>query len=140
MMPINLQSKKKVRLLLIYVVEELGTAKLESINGKTVVNFNILPKPILANHSDKETDILVGSDKDDPILIKYLTKMAKAKTASTFDIRSIYTDKNVRSEDYLSDGEDILVQLSSDTFSDSKDDYTGDINYVDIERVTISFD
>lgn len=128
------------------IVEQLGTAKLETIDGKSVASINILPQPVLATEKDEETDILIGSEKDDPILNEYLARMVAAKQAPSieagvfYEDKLIYEDKSIyeRSEDTLGDGKG--VQLSSNSIHDSKDDYTGNLNYADIERVTISFD
>ncbi|KDM91513.1 hypothetical protein [Photobacterium galatheae] len=123
------------------VVEQLGTAKLETIDGKSVVNINILPQPVLATEKDKETDVLVGSEKDDPILNGYLARMAAAKQAPAMNAGVRYRDHSSRvgSEDYLIDG-DAGVQLNSNSIFDPKDDYQQEANYADIERVSFSFD
>ncbi|GAB6261933.1 hypothetical protein PSSHI_21760 [Photobacterium sp. R1] len=124
-----------------YVVEQLGTAKLETIDGKSVVSINILPQPVLATEKDKETDVLIGSNKDDRALNEYLTRVAAAKQAPAMNAGVSYRDYSSRvgSEDYLING-DAVVQLNSNSIFDPKDDYQQDANYADIERFTFSFD
>ncbi|QUJ68754.1 hypothetical protein KDD30_06560 [Photobacterium sp. GJ3] len=127
-------------------VEQLGTAKIETIDGKSIVSINILPQPILATEKVNETDILVGSEKDDPVLNEYLARMAAAKQAPAMNtgvfFRDSTPDNYLESGDTLTDLNDFteVVQLNSNSIHDSKDDYTGSLNYADIERVSFSFD
>ncbi|MDO6705412.1 hypothetical protein [Photobacterium sp. 1_MG-2023] len=128
-----------------FKVDSFGTARIERLNGKTVINVNVLPEPELAKKSESDTEVSIGmeSGRPDPVLSGYLDKIEKAKASSLFNLGVGYNSDKLgeKNEDYLSDsGGTGFIQLSSNDISDSKDDYKGGFNYSDIERVTISFD
>lgn len=124
------------------IVERLGVVNVDSSDGKSTININIFPEPILADESVNGSLGLDSDGRPHPVLNEYLELFEKAKSATHFDTYVDYRGDSPadRSRDFLSDGGKVPLQLTSNVFSDSKDDYDGETNYADIERVTISFD
>ncbi|UTM58722.1 hypothetical protein L4174_007780 [Photobacterium sp. CCB-ST2H9] len=124
-----------------FIVERLGVVNVDSSNGKSTININIFPEPILADESVNGSLGLDSDGRPDPVLNEYLELFEKAKSATHFDTYVDYRGDSPadRSRDFLSDGGKVPLQLTSNIFSDSKDDYDGETNYADIERVSFSF-
>ncbi|GAB6261934.1 hypothetical protein [Photobacterium sp. R1] len=115
-----------------FPVTTLGYSNLSKKDGKSVFTFKILNELELVEFDSSER-----KEKMDTTVSEYERLVKSINGNTPISIRAFYWGNGVNSGDYI--GRNVPTQRSILSLHDSKDDYEGDYNYVDIESATFTF-